>query len=76
MPYFIYRISEQPIKILELLERHAVYRDASQRAKQLRREAGNEPPAVVIKVIFADNELHAEDLLNEVREPAPELGDD
>jgi hypothetical protein len=76
MPYFIYRITERPIRQLVKLEQHDAYREASQRAKQLRREPGNEPPAVNVKVIFAENELHAEDLLNEVREPAPELGDD
>ena len=75
MPYYIYRITEQPIRQLEKLEQHDAYRDASSRAKQLRGElpAGS---ANIIKVIFADNELHAEDLLNEVRQPAPELGDD
>ncbi len=74
MPYYIYKITEQPIRKLEKLEQHDAYRDASSRAKHLRSElpAGSG----IIKVIFAENELHAEDLLNEVRQPAPELGDD
>ena len=76
MAYFIYRITERPIRQLEKLEQYDAFKEASNRAKELRRTPGNEPPAVAIKVIFADNELHAEDLLNEVREPAPELGDD
>lgn len=73
MPYYIYRIVERPIRMLEKLEEHAVYREASARAKLLR---GEESGSATIKMIFADNELHAEDLLNQVREPQPELGDD
>jgi hypothetical protein len=73
MPYYIYRIVERPIRMLEKLEEHAAYKEASARAKQLR---GEESGNGAIKVIFADNELHAEDLLNQVREPQPEVGDD
>jgi len=75
MPYFVYRVFEKPIRRLEKLEEHTVYRDASSRAKQLRSEL---PPegGVTVKMIFADSELHAEDLLNQIREAAPELGDD
>lgn len=75
MPYFIYRITERPIKMLEKIEQHDSYRDASARVKSLRTELDERSPAL-IKMIHADNELHAEDLLNEVRDPAPQLGDD
>jgi hypothetical protein len=75
MPYFIYRVTERPIRHLEKLEEHAVYKDASSRAKELRRQMRDDQSSI-IKVIFADTELHAEDLLSQVREPAPELGDD
>lgn len=71
MPYFIYRITERPIRMLEKLEEQASYRDAAARVKELRAELPAGDPAVV-KMIFADNELHAEDLLNQVREPNPE----
>lgn len=74
MPYFIYKVSERPIRRLEKLELHDAYRDASARAKQLRSEL----PAganYVVKMIFAETELHAEDLLNQVREPNPEPND-
>ncbi len=70
MPYFIYRITEQPIRMLEPLEQHDAYRDAASRAKELRIEQGPGATAI-IKMIFADNELHAEDLLNQVREAPP-----
>lgn len=75
MPYFIYRITEQPIRLLEKIEQHDNYRTASARAKQLRTEDSGVPPAL-IKMIHAETELHAEDLLNQVREPEPMLGDD
>lgn len=75
MPYYIYRITERPIRMLEKLEQHEVYKDASARAKELRnQEVWGENGQ--IKMIHADNELQAEDLLNQVREPQPELGDD
>lgn len=75
MPYFIYRITEQPIRMLQHVESHESYRDASARVKQLR-AALAEGSKDVIKMIHAESELHAEDLLNEVRTAAPELGDD
>lgn len=75
MPYYIYKVFETPIRRLEKIEQHEAFREASGRAKTLRRElAMNEQCAV--KVIFADNELQAEDILSQVREPQPELGDD
>jgi hypothetical protein len=75
MPYYIYRITERPIRMLEKLEQHEVYKEASTRAKELRKaEVWGENGQ--IKMIHAENELQAEDLLNEVREPAPQLGDD
>jgi len=75
MPYFIYSITERPIKMLEKLEQHESYRDAFARVKQLRTEL-DEHSHALIKMIHAETELHAEDLLNEIREPAPVLGDD
>ncbi|GAB1232015.1 hypothetical protein UT4_04810 [Ferrigenium sp. UT4] len=75
MPYYIYRVTERPIRQLEKLEQHDTYKEASVRAKQLRKdEVWGENG--LVKMIHAQNELEAEDLLNQVREPAPELGDD
>lgn len=71
MPYFIYRITERPIRMLDMQEQHESYRDAAARVKQLRAEHSGDA-SYVVKMIFADNELHAEDLLNQVREPNPE----
>ena len=75
MPYYIYRISTFPIRQLQHLEQHAAFAGASARAKILRTEVapGDES---VIKVIFADSELHAEDLLSQLRAPQPNPADD
>lgn len=75
MPYFIYKISERPIRLLEKLEQHETYREASAIAKEMRATLPN-GATDRIKIVFGETELHAEDLLNEVREPAPVLGDD
>lgn len=75
MPYFIYRITERPVKLLKNLEQHETYRNASVRVKELRAEQGADSSAI-IKMIHAETELQAEDLLNEIRERQPELGDD
>ncbi len=75
MPYFIYRVSSFPLRGLEKLEQHAAFRDASARAKVLRAAAGA-AEAGSIKVILADNELQAEDLLSQQRSPQPNPDDD
>jgi hypothetical protein len=75
MPYFVYKIFETPIRRLQKLEQHDAFREASDRAKQLRSELDSDA-AYIIKVIFAENELHAEDLLNQVRAPVPNPQDD
>lgn len=74
MPYFIFKITERPIRMLEKLEEHEAYRDAAARVKELR--AGLPAGAShIVKMIFAETELHAEDLLNQVREPNPDPDD-
>ncbi|MBI5918440.1 MAG: hypothetical protein HY849_03575 [Nitrosomonadales bacterium] len=75
MPYFIYRIESRPIRLLEKLEQHETYRDAAARVKQLR-TAEIDGATALIKMIHAESELHAEDLLNEVRTAAPGPVDD
>jgi hypothetical protein len=70
MPYYVYRVL--PFAQLRKLAEFDAYKAASAQAKTLRADA-TEPGTV--KIIFADNELHAEDLLCQVRQ-APPLGDD
>lgn len=68
MPYYIYRI--KPFSMLEKLAEHPAFAAASAQAKTLRAEL---PPGTPdkVKVIFGENELQAEDLLCQVREPGP-----
>lgn len=75
MQYFIYRITERPIRNLEKVEQHEKYGAALARVRQLRAELP-EGSTAIVRMIHAETELHAEDLLNQIREPAPELGDD
>ena len=70
MPYFIFRTYAFPVRRLELVERQDVFRDASARTKELR-ASPDLPPGCVVRMVFAENQLHAEDLLNQVREPQP-----
>ncbi|HEX8962827.1 MAG TPA: hypothetical protein VF801_07470 [Rhodocyclaceae bacterium] len=73
MPYYLYEIVEQPIRVLTKISDHASFKEASAEAKRLR-AAGT--CAGMVKVVFADNELMAEDLLSQVREAPPMIGDD
>lgn len=75
MPYYLYRITEKPIRQLAKLSQFPSFKEASAEAKRLRGE-GTEPAGSVVKVIFADNELHAEDQLSQVREAPLLVGDD
>jgi len=75
VPYYIYKVFSFPIRRLEKLEVHDAFRDASARAKALR-AAQSSAEQGSIKVILADNELHAEDLLSQVRSPQTNPDDD
>ena len=70
MPYFIYKITSGPtnlVKTLEKLEEHATFKEAKQRARSMRAEHSTTDPSE-IKVMFANNELEAEENLMEKRE--------
>jgi hypothetical protein len=75
MPYYIYKVSSFPLRMLEKLEQHDAFRDASARAKVLRSEMTSARDGS-IKMILADNELQAEDLLSQQRAPQPNPDDD
>lgn len=72
MPYYLYRVL--PLAQLEKLDQFDTFKLASARAKALRAAQGDAPQGK-IKVMFADNEQQAEDLLCQVRDPGPS-GDD
>lgn len=70
MPYFVYRITESAgafVRNLELVETFDKFRDAKLHAKQLRADMSAGDRAL-IKVMFAENQLEAEELLQEKRE--------
>ena len=73
MPYYVFAV--QPLGLLKKLAEFDAFQEASAHAKALR--AALPPGAVVrVKVMFADNQLAAEDLLSQVREPGPASGSD
>lgn len=73
MPYYVYRIF--PLRRLEKVAERSAFGDASALAKSLR-ASPDLPERCAVKVIFADNELAAEDLLSQVRERPPGLAGD
>lgn len=72
MPYYIYRVL--PYAQLEKLAEFDAFVPASTHAKALR-AAERDAPTGKVKVMFADNEQIAEDLLCQIRDPGPS-GDD
>ncbi|HMO44995.1 MAG TPA: hypothetical protein PKB14_03070 [Rubrivivax sp.] len=72
MPYFVYAV--RPFAQLDQLGEHAAFRDASAQAKALRAAPGADPQAA-IRVMFAADQGAAEDLLLQLRSPAPQPDD-
>jgi len=70
MPYYVYRITPGPtglLKTLEKLDQYESFKEAKTHARNLRANMSSEDK-VQIKVMFADNELDAEEKLMEKRE--------
>ena len=71
MPYFVYRMTSPEgmdlVKNLELLSEFESFKEAKQYARDQRAELA-EDAAEIIKVMFADNQLLAEEQLLEHRE--------
>lgn len=70
MPYFVYRIENAEMAILkqlELLKTFEAFKDAKAFAREQRMTQKPDDKAI-IKVMFADNQLQAEELLLEKRE--------
>ena len=70
MPYYIYKIIAGPtdlLKTLEKMEQYDSFKEARQRARNLR--AGmTDDDNYTVKVMFADSELEAEEKLMKKRE--------
>ncbi len=74
MPYYIYKIG--PLKILEKRGAAESFKEAKAAANALRKQL-DPKTGESIKIMFAENELAAEDLLSQPRELDPSLaGDD
>ena len=72
MPYFVFSV--RPFAQIEKRAEFVSFREASVHAKAMRAaQAGS--AGEKIKVMFADNQGIAEDLLCQIREPGP-TGDD
>ena len=70
MPYFIYCVEQQPGQLVKKLSCHSKadsYKQAKSTVSELRK-SGNSDPEQIWKIIFADSELHAEELLQEKRD--------
>jgi len=74
VPYYIYKVFRKPILRLEKIEKHEKFRAASDHAKMLRKELPL-TESCEVKMIFAENELGAEDMLSQIREPVQEMDD-
>jgi hypothetical protein len=71
MPYYVFKMSSpegmELVKNLELIDDYELFRDAKNFAKTQRAELGKEDTAQ-IKVMFAENQLLAEEQLLAYRE--------
>ena len=70
MPYFIYRINQGPtaiVKNLELINEYEAYKDAKNQVKTLRAEQAEDDKSE-LKIMFADNQLLAEEQILETRD--------
>jgi len=75
MPYFVYKVTTFPFKQFELAAQFDAFKAASAHAKELRKTIAHDDK-VVVKVMFGENQLQAEDILNQEREPQPTTGED
>lgn len=74
MPYFVYKIGH--LRVLELMDAADSFKEAKVKATELRTRLAPDSGETV-RIIFATNELEAEDLLSRPSEPRPMmLGDD
>jgi len=70
MPYFVFRINQGPtaiVKNLDLIDHFEAYKDAKALVKSQRSEQ-TDGDSAEIKLIFADNQLLAEEQIQQTRE--------
>ncbi len=70
MPYYIYRINQAAgsmVKNLKLLQHYDAFQQAKSEVRKMRKTMSDEDRSE-LKIIFAESELHAEELLQQKRE--------
>lgn len=71
MPYYVYRMTSPEgmdlVKNLELMSEFSVYKEAKDYTREQRKKLDGEDK-VIIKMMFADNQLLAEEQLSEHRD--------
>jgi hypothetical protein len=72
MPYYVFRLFEQPLRRVEPLGEFARYPEASRFAKAQRAAAADH----AIRVVFGANALAAEEAIMNPQAPPPRIGDD
>lgn len=75
MPYFVFKVTSFPFKQFELSGQFDGFKEAGAHAKEMRKLEAGEGKAT-FKVMFGENQLQAEDILNQEREPQPMTGED
>jgi len=73
MPYYVYRLYEDPLRRVEPLGEFDRYPGASRFAKAQRAAPG---AGGAVRIVFGANALEAEELLMNPREAPPRIGDD
>jgi hypothetical protein len=74
MPYFVYKLFEDPIRRSEFLAEFARYPEAGNFAKAKRAECAAE--TCTVRVVFGAHALEAEEALMNPRAAPPRTGDD
>ncbi len=70
MPYYIYQINQTPgsiVKTLKMLKHYEAFQQAKSEVRAMRKAMFEEDRSE-LKMIFAESELQAEELLQEKRE--------
>jgi hypothetical protein len=74
MPYYVFRLYEDPVRRVEVLAEFERYPEASRFAKARRAAAG--PGGGAVRIVFGAHALEAEEALMNPRPAPPRIGDD
>lgn len=74
MPYYVFRLFEDPVRRVEPLAEFGRYPEASRFAREKRAETG--PGGGAVRIVFGVHALEAEEALMNPRPAPPRIGDD